>query len=225
MGSPKWHDVLERENESEPVWRRVALLAMKRVEQLSCSRIESRTLDPTLVSCNCSALWSAVAKSCEKSGVGVPIRSVSQPSSPRQPQIKSARTTSKQGVDEPPQGGLDSGVEEIDYEELANTLLVHVMNILRQSETTDSSDWMRRIEELDGANLALQRELARTREDAESLKAERDLAVDQLDAATQELSALRLKRARVMSDQDRALLENVVHPQATHSNSSTQRAV
>lgn len=139
--------------------------------------------------------------------------------------IKSARTTSKQGVDEPPQGGLDSGVEEIDYEELANTLLVHVMNILRQSETTDSSDWMRRIEELDGANLALQRELARTREDAESLKAERDLAVDQLDAATQELSALRLKRARVMSDQDRALLENVVHPQATHSNSSTQRAV
>jgi hypothetical protein len=83
-------------------------------------------------------------------------------------------------------------VGELDYDELAATLLSRVTKLVaRDNQTTSDTSWARRrLERLETQNAKLERELARLRGEAEMNRQERDALRTQLDAAQHNLELL-----------------------------------
>lgn len=119
-------------------------------------------------------------------------------------------------------GAKGTGSPEIlDYDELASALLTKVTRIIGQrSNGIDDSVWLQRIEELDAANLALQRDLARAVSERDALQSERDELRERFAAASHNIDLLteRLNgRSRgngrqtlsKMTTEDKALLESL----------------
>jgi hypothetical protein len=88
--------------------------------------------------------------------------------------------------------GSDDGPSEVDYDELAATLLARVTRLVAQDEhTTADTSWARRrLERLETQNAKLERDLARLRGEAELVRQERDALRDQLQAAERNLNLL-----------------------------------
>lgn len=86
----------------------------------------------------------------------------------------------------------DDGPHEVDYDELASTLLARVTRLVSQDEhTTADTSWARRrLERLETQNAKLERDLARLRGEAELVRQERDALRDQLQAAERNLNLL-----------------------------------
>jgi hypothetical protein len=86
----------------------------------------------------------------------------------------------------------NSGTSELDYEELAATLLARVAQVLSSSQgSADPASWARRrIEQLETRVDELQRELARARAEAKMNADERDELRGRLDAASHNLELL-----------------------------------
>jgi hypothetical protein len=82
--------------------------------------------------------------------------------------------------------------QDIDYDELAATLLARVAQVLSNSQgSSDPASWARRrIEQLEARVDELQRELARARADAKTNADERDELRGRLDAASHNLELL-----------------------------------
>lgn len=124
---------------------------------------------------------------------------------------------------------------EIDYDELAATLLTRVTRLLSQEqEPTDDAPWARRrLERLEVRNTVLERDLARARADVEAVRQERDALATQLEAAQHNLTLLteRLgtprpqapRAASYLDTDERALLQRLrgngrsqrAHPKST----------
>jgi len=131
-------------------------------------------------------------------------------------------------------GSNPTEVDQLDYEELAATLLIKVTRLLqRKPDLRNEAAWLRRIEELDAENSALQRDLARALTDAKSLKTERDEAREQLEAASGNLTLLseRLnarsegrpsRTSNRMTQEDKQLLEQLRRIGGTTGESSEQ---
>ncbi|HZU79948.1 MAG TPA: hypothetical protein VE991_08525 [Acidimicrobiales bacterium] len=86
-----------------------------------------------------------------------------------------------------------SGDGELDYDELAASLLARVANVLSAPQPAggDSAAWARRrIEQLESRVTALQRDLARAKAETDAVREERDALRSQLDAATHNIDVL-----------------------------------
>jgi len=116
-------------------------------------------------------------------------------------------------------------VGDLDYDAFASAVLSRIAKLLQEKpDERKESEWIRRIGELDAANLALQRDLARVTADFEVAKAERDRAVEQLDLAARNIDTLMARvqgsptkrptgnRSGIrMTNEDKALFERLLH--------------
>lgn len=97
-------------------------------------------------------------------------------------------------IGEVPESTLGDG--QLDYDELASSLLARVAQVLSESETAraaggEQPSWARRrIDQLEARVAAMQRDLARARADTEAVKQERDELRSQLEAASHNLELL-----------------------------------
>lgn len=85
-----------------------------------------------------------------------------------------------------------NGDGQMDYDELAATLLAQVTRVAATpADTSESASWARRrLEQLEARNAALQRDVAHANAEAEAIAAERDVLQNQLEAAQHNLSLL-----------------------------------
>jgi hypothetical protein len=85
---------------------------------------------------------------------------------------------------------------QLDYDELATTLLAKVAQVLSDSESArgaggEQASWARRrIDQFEARIVTLQRDLARSKADTEAMKNERDELKSQLEAASHNLELL-----------------------------------
>lgn len=122
----------------------------------------------------------------------------------------------------PAGNGRDSSVgHEIDYDELAFTLLARATRLITESESSSepTARSRRRLEQLETQNAVLERELARARAEVNAGNAESDALKEQLEAAQHNLELLAERTeprqaasklaARHLGPDDRALLNQL----------------
>jgi hypothetical protein len=122
-------------------------------------------------------------------GTPVPARTVSSTAAgdgtPRTSSFEAQLTSGTAGSD-----------GQIDYDELASTLLAKVAQVLSESESAraagdEQGSWARRrIDQLEARMAGVQRDLARARGEAEAVRQERDELRSQLEAASHNLELL-----------------------------------
>ena len=117
---------------------------------------------------------------------------------PARPTFPPPATASSDGAASfgtPVTDGAPLGDGQLDYDELASSLLARVAQVLSDSESRagggEQASWARRrIDQLEARVVSLQRDAARAKAETEAVKEERDALKSQLEAASHNLELL-----------------------------------